>query len=132
MWAKVISVAKKGMAAKKVAQATKNNNSSEKEDNKTLKTVAGFGCLGGLLIIFALIACLVVLYLAPLFHINDLLSDTKFGKVADGFESFTESLGNFLTFQGWCTDEKCQEREETKFYEDVDDIARQFERQGKT
>lgn len=126
MWAKVVSVAKKGMAAKKVAQATKNNNSSEKEDNKTLKTVAGFGCLGGLLIIFALIACLVVLYLAPLFHINDLLSDTKFGKVADGFETFTESLGNFLTFQGWCTDEKCQEREETKFYEDVEDIARKY------
>lgn len=68
------------------------------------------GCLG-----FMLIVVVIALFLSPLFRINTMLERID-------SNSFTEKLGNFLTFRGWCTDIECSEKEENDFYTEIQDI----------
>ncbi len=90
-------------------------------DEKVIKyaTAGIFGSSGCLSLIFIVIIITVII--SPLFYINELI-DT----VGKNLSDFGESLGNFLTFRGWCTDEECQEKEKNDFYNHIKEEYDQY------
>ena len=120
MWAKIATTAKKAIDASKKAKQVKNALGEDGTEETKKKVVTGLsvGCFASFLGIVVLISLVAVFVLGPLFQINETL-----GKVEKNFHTFTESLGNFLTFRGWCTDSECQQKEKADFYEYVKELA---------
>lgn len=113
MWLKLVSTIKKVTTAKDLINKTK-----DKEVSKKTLVISSLGCLFSFVGISIIIVLVVVFVLSPLFQINE-----KIGKLQNNFNTFTESLGNFLTFRGWCTDEECQQKEKNDFYDYVKELS---------
>lgn len=70
-----------------------------------------------LLFSFLGIVILVSIVISPFLYLKE---------IKDNVGDNLERLGNFLTFNGWCTDEECNDKEEEVFYKKVDDVAKDY------
>jgi len=121
MWAKLASLKKGLNKAKKAKEAVEQTTDSQVDTGKIASISAAIlssGCLFGILLIVCIFA---VIILAPLFYIND-----RLGRLKSGFENFTESLHNFVTFRGWCTDDVCAENEKDDFYDKIETLSDKY------
>lgn len=121
MWAKLASL-KKGLDTAKKAKETAESISGGKIDTGKIAgisaAIVSSGCLLGVLIIVCVFA---IIILTPLFYIND-----RLGRLRSGFETFTESLHNFVTFRGWCTNDVCAENERAEFYDTIEALSDKY------
>ncbi len=74
------------------------------------------GCFSGIILIL-----IIAIIFTPLMYINELITT-----VGDALSDFGESLGNFLTFRGWCTDRECEEKEENNFYAEIEKVYDEY------
>lgn len=121
MWTKLLAAAKKGKKALDTAKKVKGAGDEASEVGKKIAIGSAIGCGGSLLFTIIGVAIIAMVILSPLFYINDLL-----GNLGKGYSNFAESLGNFLTFRGWCTDQECAKREKNDFYEYVEKLSRKY------
>ena len=81
---------------------------------------ASFGGVSGCFTVI-IIVTIICLIMSPLFYINEIIN-----KTTDNLSELGERLGNLLTFRGWCTDEECQEKEKNDFYEEIDEVYKNY------
>ena len=89
------------------------------------KKIMGFSIFGTFFIngcfIVVVIMAIIAIILSPLYYINEFVESS-----GDSLSDFGERLGNFLTFNGWCTNEECQEIAENNFYEHIDKVYDEY------
>ena len=118
-FAKIASMAKKGLSALKSAKQAKNN-SNKSLDGDLLQIFKTFKIISiGLMIVNMLVIIITIAYvvLGPILNIIGFVMNVKEKVVA-----FKESAWNFVTTLCWGSDEYCQHKAEEKFDKELNDV----------
>lgn len=108
-------------------KATKKAGESLNENGFSLSPLFKYAIFGGGGFVFFLLGVIVicVVVFAPVF-----LAEEYVGTVNNGFSSFFEKVGNFITLKGWCTDEECDDSFDEKFYRKLDEVYQDYKEDG--
>lgn len=107
-------------------KAMKKAGESLNENGISLSPLFKYAIFGsGGFVFFLLVIVVIVVVFAPVF-----LAEEYVGTVNNGFSSFFEKVGNFITLKGWCTDEECDDSFDEKFYRKLDEVYQDYKEDG--
>lgn len=115
MWSKLLKLGKKTLEkkAKKVAKDAANSVASGNPN--TIALVAAGGCFISFFVMIVLVA---VIVMAPI-----MTGISVFSKATQNSPRFFNSIKNFITFNGWCTDSECETKYQSDFEDKIKDAA---------